>query len=362
MKFTERDEKKHQMEDKSRLSPHNFNSSEVIERFLTHESDELDFAIPRRHQSLKDYLFRAVGDSSGSILHSRCPEADIIGSSCSRDIALLDDRQNHLTCLDTCERRYGSNYQGCNIFSGNITIPELYRRLACESWGFSLEFHLPYYAIRYGDPKPDWRKHRGQSLRLYEELPLRAWSKDGELIYFYEAQISSLSIGPVDRRVWQVSKEFTSLIEKYDERMEEYEKAISKLFEDDFKRTHTRTLGEVIEKLQLFADSLSATLDAWGAFYNTRISYFTRFGKPEWQTHIESIVQHMKDLERLRKILLKRLERFRTKLASFSTVSNLKESAEATRQTSIAREQTDAAMAQAIDMRKLTAMTVADFV
>lgn len=134
--------------------------------------------------------------------------------------------------------------------------------------------------MRCGDAIKDERMYRGGRLRSSTELPLHASSKDKELLYFYEAQTSSLCLGPdewfwteyflvdtyfgseeglheylegcvlgegfdpplggkgrmdeacydprqywlmkVDRRILQVTREYTALIDTFDERMEDY--------------------------------------------------------------------------------------------------------------------------------------------
>ena len=134
--------------------------------------------------------------------------------------------------------------------------------------------------MRRGRPIIDHRTIHEKPLRITEELPLRQWSTDGEDLHFYEAQTSSLSLGPdewfwteyflvdtyfgseqklqeyltncqpgdgsdpplggrgtmenpcfdpreywllkVDLRVLQVTAEYTALVETYDKRMEEY--------------------------------------------------------------------------------------------------------------------------------------------
>lgn len=55
--------------------------------------------------------------------------------------------------------------------------------------------------MRKGPVKHDSRTIRDEQLRLSEPLPLRRESKDGEELYYYEAQTSSLSWGP-DEWFW----------------------------------------------------------------------------------------------------------------------------------------------------------------
>ncbi|KAF2656663.1 hypothetical protein K491DRAFT_596635, partial [Lophiostoma macrostomum CBS 122681] len=208
-------------------------------------------------------------------------------------------------------------------------------------------------------------------------LPLRTWSKDQEYLFYYEAQISSLSLGPdewfwteyflvetyfgsegristyfedcdpgdgfdpplggigrmniprydpreywlmkVERRVLQVTKEYAALVDTFDARMENYEKNIANVFEDDPYITHTRVLANVISTIQLFSGYIyiASTLDAWKTFRSTQISYFTTFGKPEWQIRIDRIIQDMSELERLRNMLLNKQERFECKLRNY---------------------------------------------
>lgn len=126
-KFTLREEKIHQAEDKSRLFPsHQIPSADVIEGFLRHQRDELDILIPRRYQALRNYLSHAIRNPSNVV------ENDIAQSSSNRDIVLLDDRQNHVRCVDACRQWHGQRYKGCNIFSDNLSIPAMFSRLKEE--------------------------------------------------------------------------------------------------------------------------------------------------------------------------------------------------------------------------------------
>jgi hypothetical protein len=59
---------------------------------------------------------------------------------------------------------------------------------------FTLEFHLPYFALREGPPIPDERR-----LRAHKLLPL-ARPKEKEA-YFYEAQTSFMIMG-IDERLY----------------------------------------------------------------------------------------------------------------------------------------------------------------
>ncbi|KAF2869771.1 hypothetical protein BDV95DRAFT_497619 [Massariosphaeria phaeospora] len=231
--------------------------------------------------------------------------------------------------------------------------------------------------MRRGPPIRDHRNIRQKPLRTTEPLPLREWSTDEEELHFYEAQTSSLSLGPdewfwteyflvdtyfgseqklheyianypsgdgfdpplggrgtmnppcfdpreywlfkVDRRVHQVTVEYTSLIETFNKRMEEYARHIRQVFQDDPSRTHTETLSNVIETVQIFVDCISAIIDAWDTFYRNQISFFTTFArdKPTWPRIIDSIIRSMAELDRLRKLLLTKRDRFRFKFDSY---------------------------------------------
>ncbi|ORY13750.1 hypothetical protein BCR34DRAFT_648073, partial [Clohesyomyces aquaticus] len=212
-------------------------------------------------------------------------------------------------------------------------------------------------------------------------LPLRADSRDGKLLYVYEAQISSLSLGPdewfwtefflVDtyfgsehklheylsnckpgegfdpplggvgmmdnpyfdpreyflvklvRRLQQVVRESTSLVDTFDERMEDYLHKYPELLKDDEDKTHTRTMSNVIAKIQQYSSCLKATSDEWTTFYKTQIAFFTAtYGKQEWQPRIDKIVQDVGELDRLRAKLLERQELFESKLANLASASH----------------------------------------
>jgi hypothetical protein len=148
-----------------------------------------------------------------------------------------------------------------------------------------LEFHIPYHAMRIGTTvsTEDGRTISGKRLRKSEPLPLRQESVDKQDLFYHEAQTSSLSWGPdetfwtelflvdtyfgseqnhktylttpgngtygdgfdpplggrgnmrrpifcpreyfllkIDRRVEQVTTEYSALIETFNKRMEEY--------------------------------------------------------------------------------------------------------------------------------------------
>jgi hypothetical protein len=66
-----------------------------------------------------------------------------------------------------------------------------------------LEFHIPYHALRLGPihSTKDPRKISGKRLRKSEPLPLRLESTDQEDLFYHGAQTSSLCWGP-DESFW----------------------------------------------------------------------------------------------------------------------------------------------------------------
>ncbi|KAF1956056.1 hypothetical protein CC80DRAFT_413860 [Byssothecium circinans] len=223
----------------------------------------------------------------------------------------------------------------------------------------------------------DERKVSDKRLRKSGLLPLQVESGDSEELYYHEAQTSSLSWGPdewfwtelflvdtyfgsednlltylagsthgngfdpplggvgtmetpcfdprdywlmkLDRRVLQVTEEYTALIETFNNRMEEYGRKIQRKFEDDRKRTHTQTLSNVIETIQIFVDCISGVIIAWETFQKTQISFFTIHAreKLEYPRRIDNIIRHMAELERLKRLLITKRERFKFKLNSY---------------------------------------------
>ncbi|KAF2496106.1 hypothetical protein BU16DRAFT_526627 [Lophium mytilinum] len=463
--YTTRNENLHRAED-SRLFPsQDVPSTSVIDEFIPHDSDELELSIPRRHQCMRDFLSEAVTSPSRSLLPSHYIEHDIAISSKSRDIALVDDRCNNSR---SSEQWDGDKYKGHVVISEKQAIPQFYEYLKANrftnthrsekriaylpnptsaaalalastapkrtatplrnflrryllrenllglttlTWGFILEFHIPYYAMRCGPKLKDHRQLRGKSLRESVELPLRSWSLNKEKVFYHEAQISGLIIGPdewvwttylfldtffrsedrlkdylencnlgegfdpplggiskmdnphfnprqyflaiLDRRIMQASVEWTVLIETFDERMVAYAKAMSKIPEDDSDRTHTVTLNEVIRTIQRFRGGLYATVEAWKSFKNSRMPYFTTNGilPTKWQGYFEKIEDHVTQLDRLNQGCSNKLDLFREIQAGLSRASSLKESAAAT-------QTARSALLQGENIRLLTRMTV----
>jgi hypothetical protein len=100
-------------------------------------------------------------------------------------------------------------------------------------------------------------------------------------------------------------------------------RTIRTVFEDDRERTNTQTLSNVIETIHIFVDCLSGIIDAWETFSRTEMALFTRHApdKLKWPAILKSITRNMSELDRLRKLLITKRERFRFKLESVSFFS-----------------------------------------
>ncbi|KAI8936255.1 hypothetical protein NX059_006677 [Plenodomus lindquistii] len=407
-RFTARKEENHVAEDISRLCPSpQTTTSTVIERFMTHKQKLQDRPIPRQRQLLRDFLAGCTRQPS-SVSQQRYFEADIIDSSATRDIALLDDRQRH----SNCAKLIGNDCPACVVFSKNLSIHELFLRLQAKlSWGFFLEFHISYHALRSGPLRQDSRFVSGKPLREHGVLPLREETNDPEELYYYEAQTSSLCWGydewfwtelflvdtwfgseenhqtyltnstagngfdpplagsrtfespcldpreyfllKLDRRLEQAATEYSALIEAFIRRMDEHARTTHGFFHDNERQELIRTLSTIIETIQIFVDAINGTIDAWETFYRTQIALFTVHArdKPTWPDILDSIIRSISELMRLRNLLLRKKQRFRFKLESSHNVSSLG-------QTETGNLQARTAVKQGEDLRILTKMTV----
>ncbi|KAF7676901.1 hypothetical protein GT037_005113 [Alternaria burnsii] len=156
-------------------------------------------------------------------------------------------------------------------------------------------------------------------------------------------------------RTEQAVTEYSALIETFNSRMDEYARTIRRIFEDDNKRTNTRTISDVIETAQLFIDGISGITDAWDTFSRTELEIFTTYlpDRSTWPTYINIIVRNIAELDRLRKLLLIRRDHFKFKLDSLHTVSSLS-------QTYTGNLQAETAVNQGNDLKILTKMTVTE--
>ncbi|PSN73203.1 hypothetical protein BS50DRAFT_482272 [Corynespora cassiicola Philippines] len=239
--------------------------------------------------------------------------------------------------------------------------------------------------MRNGAEVFDSRSIKGEHLRKTSVLPLRSWlidgdfrqSSDGEELYYYEAQVSSLSMGvsewfwteyflvdtyfgsepglatyfageagcgfdpplgghgnmsiacfdpreywlkKIARRMYQVRSEFAALIETFNKRMDQYFYDMRARFVDDAFGSHMQHLSLIIETTEIFINSIGQISDNWMNFRRTDLALFTKYavGKPmEWSNIIDNISHNVTELERLQKLLVAQQKRFNFKLSSF---------------------------------------------
>jgi hypothetical protein len=123
--FTHRDENKHRLEDTARLCSPLTTCHDIINICFSYESRRLDDPIPRRSQILRDFLEEVLD----SYTRSNQPYGvDIDRRNNDDHIVLVDDRQNHLNC----EKKIRRPCAACQIFSKNLTIPQLRGHLTQE--------------------------------------------------------------------------------------------------------------------------------------------------------------------------------------------------------------------------------------
>ncbi|KAF2034891.1 hypothetical protein EK21DRAFT_44116, partial [Setomelanomma holmii] len=121
-------------------------------------------------------------------------------------------------------------------------------------------------------------------------------------------------------RTLQAATEYGSLVETFSDRMEAYMETIKIKFEDDQDMTHTRTIGHVIETIQVFVDCIGGLVEAWYTFERAGLTLFRQHApkkRDDWPPIISSIAASFAELDRLRKELVKRREGFKFKLESY---------------------------------------------
>lgn len=124
-RFTRRNETIHSLEDTARFCLHSAPSDKVLKDCFAHKVPKLDESVPRRTQLLRDFFDEVFGPYSDS------PQpwgAIVNGGALRNHVVLVDDRQNH----PNCEKKIAKNCQACEIFSQNLTIPQLQDRLMQE--------------------------------------------------------------------------------------------------------------------------------------------------------------------------------------------------------------------------------------
>ena len=100
-----------------------------------------------------------------------------------------------LALISTVARRFAHALRG--YLDRYLTRRVFFRVSAIEFLGFSMEFHLPYFALRKGPRIPDIRGLR----HCYPMIDGKGGSSAD--VFFYEAQISLLLVG-VDEWLWTV--------------------------------------------------------------------------------------------------------------------------------------------------------------
>ncbi|OAL50526.1 hypothetical protein IQ07DRAFT_679915 [Pyrenochaeta sp. DS3sAY3a] len=420
-KFTIRWEPGHNAEDVRLCSPTQ-TTQEIIEAFLLHNDRRSNAQIPRRWQVLGEFLYPIVTLSQGDVTTY---VEDIERHRAANDVAILDDRQKH-----ECARDFGQHCEGCPTFSENLDVMALQRRLQekrsslkaekriiyipnltsvgafaligtlarravnpvrgflhrylgrhhfisiSTSWGFSLEFHLPYHAMRHGplESTQDLRIISGKRLRKSEPLPLGSHSRDQEDLYYHEAQTSSICWGIsewfwteifvvdtyfgseespntylrdcpygkgsnpllggsgtlndprfdpreyflriLEYRMEQVATEYGTLVDIFNRRMENYLNNTRHESAHSSSKLSAKGLSKVIETIQTFSECIYGTVDSWERFCNGEMSLFTTRvpNQSVWPRMIASISRSVGELDRLRKLLLAKRDTFKLEL------------------------------------------------
>ncbi|KAL8723308.1 MAG: hypothetical protein Q9225_000360 [Loekoesia sp. 1 TL-2023] len=242
--------------------------------------------------------------------------------------------------------------------------------------GFTLEFHLPYYALRQHDVKiQDQRRLRRCGRFVSSRLPLNSPE------YLYEAQISVVIVG-LDEWVWtaycctetyfgseetiefyhergldaplggarpthypiwnpreyfllvftsrmnQITKEWSNLVIALEERFQYQEESIfsedtsvASLVDDGpFQRTKEYTT--ITDLLRLLHNALVKFIDSWENFEKGEIQYFEMedyqaLGET-WDSNLANINRDVSELRYLRRSLLQRIEMFDIKRSGVS--------------------------------------------
>lgn len=271
-----------------------------------------------------------------------------------------------------------------NFFHHYLLFRTLFR--VSLSASFSLEFHIPYFALRPGSAIPDKRTLQDREFRAHQLLPLE---RDGEgEAYYYEAQISFLMIGvdewfwttyccvdtffgsetgreaylnphcPTDaasggsllqkypvwnprqyflavlsRRMLQARYEWTTLVECYINRLSTYERSFE--MPDDAILTRTTELTAAVATLRQFTNLLASTIKTCKNFQSDYISLFD-VGSVKlmdwWQGYITSFGDSILELETLHMIMSQKLELFNSMPDGLASTSTLSESTQEIRQ------------------------------
>jgi hypothetical protein len=84
--------------------------------------------------------------------------------------------------------------------------------------------------------------------------------------------------------------------------------------------TNTRTISNAIETIHVFVDCLGGIIDAWNTFSSTEVILFTNYAPDNlaWHAILIRISRNISSLDRLRRLLITKRERFNFKLQSVS--------------------------------------------
>ncbi|MCJ1383972.1 hypothetical protein MMC17_007086 [Xylographa soralifera] len=256
-------------------------------------------------------------------------------------------------------------------------------------YGFALEFHMPYYALRQStDPSRDTR-----GLRNCGKLPANM-SNPLRPEYLYEAQISVMVTG-VDEWLWtayccvdtffgseegiefyhdstldaatggerlisqpvwnpreyflymlscrfrQATKEWSIVVGTVESRLQAYEATIFHVtgqapLSDDPKFNRTREYTSTIELLRLLHSAIIKIIESWERFEDGELQYFDVEEQPTlrktWDGYFADIVKDSNELRSLRTTLRQKIETFENMKNGLVNVSAMVESRVATDQ------------------------------
>ncbi|OCL12573.1 hypothetical protein AOQ84DRAFT_372958 [Glonium stellatum] len=342
----------------------------LISTFLEFSKDILDTPSTIKYAPLMEYLSDVSMDDIWTFGTPTGPSPSMI---------ILDERQDTTAVtarvwdsdhpLDSTGSGGYLSYPtfGTNTRTERVNIPKLLNELTKNSRSFSLEFHIPYFALRLGSAIPDQRTLQGRGLRTHRLLPLR---RLGELeSYYYEAQISFLMTGldewlwttyccvdtffgsetdreaylnplnPTDAAtggwlqqqypVWNPREYFLAVLSRRMLQERSFE------IPDDAMLTRTIELTPTVATLRQFTDLLASTIKTCNNFQSGYMSLFN-VGSIKlmewWQGYITSFNDSVLELEALHMIMSQKLELFNSMLDKLVSASALNESTQATRQ------------------------------
>ncbi|KAL9625601.1 MAG: hypothetical protein Q9160_000314 [Pyrenula sp. 1 TL-2023] len=221
-----------------------------------------------------------------------------------RKVALVDDRRDRMGGEELVRNWDSETYsrrppEGHEIFVEALDEVELYAHLLQkvsslqlqDFVGFSMEFHLPYLALREGPPHGDPRRLRKwfQMLRMQDT---------NVADIFYEAQISVLLVG-VDEWFWtENSVDGSAKIET---------------FFDDEHFSGTKKYTWAVSLLRRFHDLLLKTIESWDLFVSTELDFFdvdSEVLRDLWGNYFSRITNDVSELRFMQRSLEQRIQTF----------------------------------------------------